>query len=808
MKLEQKITDNVREKLALAIQDALGQEVLAVGQIDAFGSVSEIRVAARGDFSSVPALRPFMNKGDIVLHNHPNGDLRPSGADLQIASELGNEGIGFYIVNNAVTSLYAVAEPYVLKDNTRIDAERLAGILAPEGTLGREYSFYEYRESQIAMLDAVAEGFNTDKIVAVEAGTGVGKSLAYLLPAFEWAAVNEERVVISTATINLQQQLIDKDIPLVQELLSQNIKTALVKGRANYLCIRRLEEALEENVLFREENDEFQTINEWAESTKTGSKSDLFFLPEEGTWTRICSEADTCLGIRCAHRMDCFVLRARKEASSAQILVANHHLLFSDLAMRNSGAGYENTAVMPPSQRLIFDEAHNIEKNATSFFSESLNRFTVYRRLSELLRERKGRRMGLIVRIEPMVANGNLLELLQKNIAEVRTAVDALDRGACDAVTERTLRITERTSPDMHVLSAMKEFRISIVDLINSLKSIEEDFDDVDIESDPVIELRLNMRRLTSLAHVADMFIRFNEIPDNVVWIEKKRTLKGELFASFVITPIDISTMMRESVYDNYPTVVFTSATLTISGSFSFWAGRIGLTGYSNNRFTYHSFPSPFPYETRVLLAVPQDAPEPTEPAYQPFITSFMGDVLEITEGKGLVLFTSYKMLSETFPEVQGRLAKIGITVMKQGDDDRSRLLNKFNADVASVLMATDSFWEGVDAPGESLQIVIICRLPFKVPSEPIVEARLEAIVKRNGDSFLELSLPEAVTRLKQGFGRLMRRYADKGIVLIMDPRIVRKQYGALFLNSLPPTITSLKESRSIAIDIENFLYS
>lgn len=808
MKLVQKITDIVREKLALAIQDALGQEVLAIGQLDAFGSVSEIHIAARGDFSSVPALRPFMNKGDIVLHNHPSGDLRPSNADLQIASELGNEGIGFYIVNNAVTSLYAVAEPYVLRENTQIDVERLSGILAPEGTLGRDYSFYEYRESQIAMLDAVSEGFNADRIVAVEAGTGVGKSLAYLLPAFEWAAVNEERVVISTATINLQQQLMDKDIPLVKELLSQDIKTALVKGRANYLCIRRLEEALEENVLFREENDELQTINEWAESTKTGSKSDLSFLPEEGTWTRICSEADTCIGIRCAHRMDCFVLRARKEASSAQILVANHHLLFSDLAMRNSGAGYENTAVMPPSQRLIFDEAHNIEKNATSFFSLSLNRFTVYRRLSELFRERKGRRMGLIVRLEGMISNENLLELLQKTIAEVRTAIDTLDSGACEAVTERTLRITEQTSPDMIVLSAMKEFRISIIDLINLLKSIEEDLDDVDVESDPVIETRLNIRRLTELAHVADMFVRFNENPDNVVWIEKKRTLKGELFASFVITPIDISTMMRESVYDSYPTVVFTSATLSISGSFSFWAGRIGLTGYSEDRIVYHSFPSPFPYETRVMLAVPHDAPEPTEPAYQPFITSFMGDVLEITEGKGLVLFTSYKMLSETFPEVQGRLAKIGITVMKQGDDDRSRLLNKFNTDVASVLMATDSFWEGVDAPGESLQIVIICRLPFKVPSEPIVEARLEAIVKRNGDSFLELSLPEAVTRLKQGFGRLMRRYGDKGIVLIMDPRIVRKHYGALFLNSLPPTLRSLKESSSILIDIENFLYS
>jgi ATP-dependent DNA helicase DinG len=250
MKSEQKLTDNVREKLVLAIQDALGQEILAIGQLDAFGSVSEIHIAARGDFSSVPALRPFMNKGDIVLHNHPSGDLRPSSADLQIASELGNEGIGFYIVDNTVTSLYAVAEPYVVQDNTQIDADRLAGILAPEGALGRAYSYYEYRESQIAMLDAVAESFNEDKIVAVEAGTGVGKSLAYLLPAFEWAAVNEERIVISTATINLQQQLIDKDIPLVQGLLSRNIKTALVKGRANYLCIRRLEEALEENVLF------------------------------------------------------------------------------------------------------------------------------------------------------------------------------------------------------------------------------------------------------------------------------------------------------------------------------------------------------------------------------------------------------------------------------------------------------------------------------------------------------------------------------------------------------------------------------
>jgi ATP-dependent DNA helicase DinG len=367
-KAEERLSLRVIEEMREAIAEADGNEVFFVGKLGPDGLVASVKVGARGNEEAVPVLSPLVEEGDLIIHNHPSGGTRPSSADLGIAARLGNQGIGFFIVDNDLEEVYVVAEPVQAAEITPLDPGELAADLSPGGALSRIYPLYEQRESQVGMLRLVTQAFNGDEICAAEAGTGVGKSLAYLLPAVRWALQNGERVVVSTNTINLQQQLIEKDIPLVKKVLGQDLKVVLVKGRGNYLCLHRMHEALDEAELFEERDPDLLSIREWARTTETGSRTDLSFYPKEETWSKVCSEADACLGLRCAHREGCFVLKARREASSAKVLIANHHLLFADLALRLQGS-FDDPAVLPPFRRVIFDEAHNVEKAATSFFS-------------------------------------------------------------------------------------------------------------------------------------------------------------------------------------------------------------------------------------------------------------------------------------------------------------------------------------------------------------------------------------------------------------------------------------------------------
>ncbi|MDR3201325.1 MAG: ATP-dependent DNA helicase, partial [Spirochaetales bacterium] len=460
-----------------AILDAEAREVLFVGRVDAEGRVRAVVVAARGDESSVPALSPHMEKGDVVLHNHPRdrgerqANLMPSKADLGIASELGNQGIGFFIVDNEVSRVYIVAEPVLTAENSPLDEDRLAGVLEPGGELSKKMTDYEVRESQIDMLRFTAQAFNEGGLAIAEAGTGVGKSLAYLIPALAWVCQNEERVVVSTATINLQEQLMDKDIPLVRRLLGKDVPAVLVKGRGNYLCQTRLREALEEKTLFDADDSALDDIAAWSKETPTGSRSDLPFFPGEGVWSRVCSEADTCLGLRCVYRENCFLLKARREAAAARILVVNHHLLFADLALRIQGMGFGVTAVLPPFHRLVCDEAHNIENSATSFFSETLSKLMVYRYLGRLLHSKGSRRSGLYLKVSALAGPGFDENKIPALIAAARAAAESLDVGALPLVMATgNFRLTEDTLPEAEeVLDRMRTFQRCLLDLLESL---------------------------------------------------------------------------------------------------------------------------------------------------------------------------------------------------------------------------------------------------------------------------------------------------------------------------------------------------
>jgi ATP-dependent DNA helicase DinG len=806
-------TDRIRPgvlvEMRQRIEETGGNEVLFVCKLDREGLVVELEVVARGHEGAVPAPEPHVERGDVVVHNHPSGTLRPSDADIQTASALGSSGVGFYIVNNSADRLYVITEPIQVQEVEPLDAVSLAGLVRDGGKLSEMNPTFEERQSQVDMLADVVDAFNESLICAAEAGTGVGKSFAYLIPAFAWAAQNGERVVISTATINLQQQLVDKDIPVVKRLLGSEVKAVLLKGRSHYLCPNRLEEAVEEDALFEENDSDLAAIRDWAAETSTGSRSDLPFHPTEEVWSRVNSDPDSCSGLRCRRRGDCFLLKARKEAAGAGIIVVNHHLLFSDLALRLRGMGFDNTAVLPPFQRIVFDEAHSVEDSATSYFSESFSRLGILKHTGRLLRHRRGRPLGLLLRLGSAYTERQ--GEVQKSIDAVREQAQTLDSLTAALLgSESSYRLVagEGQSERSELLSAVAELHSRVLTLVERLNDVIAEYADETAaeESGPLVEVKSVVRRLETIAGLCESFRRFDEDEESVYWIEQRSTGSQELFHRFTKTPLHIGTVMQESVYEPYETVVFTSATITVNEQFTYWAGRVGLDQVEDSRQMRQSYPSPFPFAERVLLGVPTDAPPPQSGGYQRYLERFVVDALSRSRGRALVLFTAYSMLRQTYDYVKPYLQEQGISCLRQGDDERSRLLSHFTNDTASVLFATDSFWQGVDAPGDTLRLVILCRLPFRVPTHPVALARMDALEREGGNPFMDLSLPEAVTKLKQGFGRLMRHKNDLGAVLITDVRMVTKRYGEVFVHSLPETRRSFTESAQLLEALESFL--
>ncbi len=811
MRASERFRPEASVRLREEIAAAGGNEVFAVCRLDEEGMVAELVVAARGSKSAVPALAPYLERGEVLVHNHPSGTLEPSDPDMALASRVGDMGIGSYIVDNLVRKVYVVAEPVAGKRIVPIAGEALASLLDEGGPLAARIGGYEPRPAQTAMLRLVARAFNEDSVLAAEAGTGIGKSFAYLVPAIAWAEQNDERVVLSTATITLQEQLMLKDFPAVNAAMGGKAKACLVKGRANYLCRARLAEAMEEEGLLAADGDApLSRIAAWAEATPSGSKSDLPFLPEEQVWARVCSEADFCLGARCGHRERCFVIAMRKEAAASRILIVNHHLLFSDLSARLSGAGYENSAVLPPFSRIVLDEAHAVESSATSYFSQELNRFVVFKQLARLYREKRGRRFGSLMKLQAAgLLPAATAAAVPDRIAAVRAAmVDADERALAFLGGESTYRITGMTAElEENVVRPLKRLDAAIQSLIETVQDVLDAVPEDKADEIAVFETKTVSRRLAAASACSGLFSKWEDRPEQVFWIAKEKSAAREWFAAFYATPVNVSNMMREAVYAPFSTVVCTSATLTSGGSFNYWKSRVGLLSEVERPLLEGVFPSPFPYKTRVLLGVPTDAPLPDEPGYQAFANEAIKSILELSGGHALLLFTSYESLRAAFDAVRPAMNALGVACLRQGDDDRTRLLTAFKDDEASVLFATDSFWEGVDAPGDACKVVVIAKLPFRVPTDPVQKARAEAVEREGGNSFMDMSLPEAVMRLKQGFGRLMRRATDSGAVVILDSRVVRKRYGEIFLASLPETRRSVKPLKGLLDDVEALLY-
>lgn len=789
------------------IERAGGNEVFFVAKTNENGVATSVKAASRGDEHSVPINFGESREPCVLIHNHPSGNLTPSEADMAAAARANENSQGFYIVNNSVTEVYVVMEAVLAKRLEMLDIEDAASYISEGGALSKMSENFEERPVQVRLLKSIANAFNKGQVGAFEAGTGVGKSYAYLIPAILWAAQNKERVIISTGTINLQQQLSEKDIPAAQKILGKEVKALLVKGRNNYVCLRRLEELGKERDLFDNETEALEKIHEWAKTSSSGSRSDLSFFPPENVWSRVASESDACMGIHCPFRDKCFVMALRREASDAQILVVNHHLLFADIESRMNGVGYDDSAVLPPYRRIVFDEAHGIENAATSFFSEQITRMKIIKQMNLLYRRRRSSYAGYIFTLIALSTQEDNSDDVADAVEQIKADIVNLETAALDIMrNDSTLRLYEKTRAAFSpVISLLGTLAGDLERLVSAVRKIMEGLSEEDKTENAYWETKSILRRLEDGAILCKDFSLWDEKRDMVFWIQKQRLPEGfssdgnSTYVIFSRTPLYVAPLMNNGVFEPMESVVCTSATLKICADFGFWMRRMGLSFVGQERVAAESFESPFPYEKNVLLAVPRDIPFPNSVEFQAHIERAIFKLVRASGGSTLVLFTSYDSLKNAYVKLRAGLSELGINVLRQGDDDRFRLLDKFKSDKTSVLFATDSFWQGIDVPGDALRQVIIVKLPFPVPSDPVFAARSQEIDERGGSSFMELSVPEAVIKFRQGFGRLVRRGDDSGTVVVLDRRIVEKPYGRIFMQSLPKTRIAYDSLENIA---------
>lgn len=620
-----------------------------------------------------------------------------------------------------------------------------AKIFSPGGLLAQKLRAYEHRPEQQQMAEAVERALREEHFLIVEAGTGTGKTLAYLIPAIQ----SGQRIVISTGTKTLQEQLFFKDIPFLQKEFGWEFKAAFMKGRSNYLCQRRYKLFGAQPLLkIFEEITYYPLIKKWVNKTKTGDRAELTDLPEDlDLWKEICSTSETCLGQKCASYDHCFITRMRQEAAAADIIIVNHHLFFADLALRQKGYG----EVLPRYEAVIFDEAHQLEEVATQYFGTMVSNYRLEEFARDIHRELTISRRGDAKLIK-------LAEELQENQEKFfsffhtsETKYRLQKKHFHKEVKEKAQRVLTNLSSISAHIEGMKE-------VPEGLQAISRRAEDLQTELWGIC------------AQTEERLVYWCEIRGRGVFLHA--------------SPVEISAEMKDFLYTKARTIIFTSATLSARGHFNFFKTRLGLSDIENKKIEELILASSFDMARQALLYLPKKLPDPNDTNFVNRAAEEIYDILMQTKGRAFVLFTSIKNMEETYRLLRPRLP---FTCFLQGERPKSVLIQEFREDVHSVLFATASFWEGVDVRGEALSCVIIDRLPFSWPNDPIMEARLEKIAAAGKSPFWEYQVPGAIILLKQGLGRLVRTRQDHGLLAILDPRLWTKNYGRAFIESLPP---------------------
>ncbi|HXE74814.1 MAG TPA: helicase C-terminal domain-containing protein [Candidatus Xenobia bacterium] len=628
-----------------------------------------------------------------------------------------------------------MAKPATNSDTT------LRDFFGPEGLLARCHPQYEFRAGQLEMAEAVERAFREKRHLVVEAGTGTGKTLAYLLPALR----SGRKVVISTGTKNLQEQLFFKDIPFLQRHFDPNIRACYMKGRSNYLCRQKLYDLEHQPVLKgMEEVDQYVRIRQWEKTTESGDRAELTDLPEPiALWPRIDARSETCTGQKCAQFERCFVTQMHRRAAEADLVIVNHHLFFADLAVRQD----DFASILPDYHTVIFDEAHELEDVASQFFGTQVSTY----RFEELARDAEN-----ALRLKG-IADKRLPKLLRQLRRQADAFFDLFPGGEGRYAFENRSEFLERyAEPYSKLVDALRALEVALASLPDKPEEL----------------LRL-VRRAADIRQELQFLLESTD-RTYVFWYERRG--RGVFLQA---TPIDVSQILRERLFERYDTIVLTSATLAVADRFDYLKQRLGFCQAEER-----VLPSHFDYRSQAMLYIPEHLPDVRDPSFVPEAADIITQLLEASRGRAFVLFTSYQQMQQIFERAAQRL---DFPLLLQGTAPRTALLEKFRQTPGAVLFATSSFWQGVDVQGPQLSAVIIDRLPFAVPTDPVVRARIRVLQEDGHNAFTEYQIPEAIISLKQGFGRLIRARSDRGILAILDNRILRKQYGKLFLESLPP---------------------
>jgi ATP-dependent DNA helicase DinG len=627
---------------------------------------------------------------------------------------------------------------------------------APGGLLSRAHPAYEFRRGQLQMAQAVEQALEERRHLIVEAGTGTGKTLAYLMPVIR----SGKRVLISTGTKNLQEQLFYKDVPFLEQALFPNgdskLRVCYMKGRSNYLCRKKLYDLTDQPVLSGlEEIEQYRAIAAWEKTTHTGDRAELAGLPEASAlWPKLDARADTCLGQKCSAWDKCFITEMHRRAMESDIIIVNHHLFFADLAIKQASEYAPDAGILPEVGAVIFDEAHELEDVAGSYFGVSVSNL----RFEEIARD-----------VESSLQRNHLLS--------------SSVQGATRSLRERSQFFFALLPPGegrfafQNRREFLEENGDEFIGLMQALTRLGSELHNLPQKPEEVFNF---IRRIDEL-RVQLGFLMESEDRNTVFWIERRggRGISRDKRNVFLqATPIDVAPILRNCLFDQLECAVLTSATLAVGGGFEYIRSRLGL-----EHAREVVLPSHFDYENQAVLYVPPDLPDPRTPQFAARAADRIRRLLEITRGRAFCLFTSYAQMNEIYQRLLGELE---YPMLLQGDAPKSALLEEFRVTPNAVLFATSSFWQGVDVQGEQLSCVIIDRLPFAVPSDPVVAARVRAVDDAGGNAFFQYQVPAAVITLKQGFGRLIRSLHDRGLLCLLDNRILKKQYGRVFLESLP----------------------